>query len=180
MKFTLLLSLVFAVLISGGCYSANKKEAATEKKAGDVFTLSGICPMRANEDKWRKQSVEKMRESRKVPSVDFEFDSIVLAPSSYEVLNKVAEIMSNNRSFKLIVAGHTDEVGSNEYNDWLSSARANAIKSYLSSHGVHPDSIKTYGHGKRVPLVLDDSPDGRACNRRVQFTLTTRDWSAIY
>ncbi len=178
MRFVLLLS-VFAVFLSG-CYSAERK-AGEPKKASDRFTLSAICPERANEDKWAKQTVDQMRESRKIPSVDFEFDSIVLVPSGYEVLDKVAEIMVANRAMKLIVEGHTDEVGSDEYNDWLSSSRSNAIKSYLSSRGVHPDSIKTYGHGKRRPLIKhEDSPEARACNRRVEFTLTTRHWNTVY
>lgn len=180
MKFSLFLSLILSICLTG-CYSPQKKaQKDASKGPADLFTLSGICPMRANENALRRQSEARMRETKKIPSVDFEFDSIVLVPSSYEVLNKVANIMVANRSMKLIVEGHTDEVGSHEYNDWLSKARANAIKSYLSSRGVHPDSIKTYGHGKRVPLVKDDSPDGRACNRRVEFTLTTRDWEAVY
>lgn len=180
MKFSLFLSLALAVLMTG-CYSPQTKKNSEEPKGpSDLFTLSGVCPMRANEAALRRQSEAKMRDSRKIPSVDFEFDSIILVPSSYEVLDKVANIMVANRKLKLIVEGHTDEVGSNEYNDWLSKARANAIKSYLSSRGVHPDSIKTYGHGKRVPLVKDDSPEGRACNRRVEFTLTTRDWATVF
>ena len=89
--------------------------------------------------------------------------------------------MTADRSMKLIVEGHTDEVGTDEYNDWLSSARAMSVKSYLSSRGVHPDSIKTYGHGKRRPLIrLDDDPEARACNRRIEFTLTTRHWETVY
>lgn len=176
MRFLFMVPLL--ALLLGGCYSAERKEI---KRESDVFTLSALCPERANEEKWRNQTVDQMRESRKIPSVDFEFDGIVLVPSSYEVLDKVAALMVANRSMKLIVEGHTDEVGSDEYNDWLSSARANAIKSYLSSRGVHPDSIKTYGHGKRRPLIKDDdSPEARACNRRVEFTLTTREWNTIY
>lgn len=179
MRFILLLS-ICAVFLTG-CYSAERKADREVKKDSDKFTLSALCPERTNEDKWRKQSVDQMRESRKIPSVEFEFDGIVLVPSSYEVLDKVAAIMVANRSMKLIVEGHTDEVGTDEYNDWLSSARSNAIKSYLSSRGVYPDSIKTYGHGKRRPLVkADDSPEARACNRRVEFTLTTRHWETVY
>ena len=172
---------VFLVLL-GGCYSAEKKQDDTYvSKDRDKFSLSALCPERTNEAKWRKQTVDQMRESRKIPSVDFEFDGIVLTPSSYEVLDKVAEIMNADHSLKLIIEGHTDEVGTDEYNDWLSSARSNAIKSYLCSRGVYPDYIKTYGHGKRRPLIkLEDDPEARACNRRIEFTLTTRHWETVY
>ena len=167
----LILSFIFA-----GCVNSGKKDS----KVNDKFTLSAICPERADEDRLRNQSVEEMIKSRKIPSVDFEFDGIVLLPSGYEVLDKVAKIMTTDRRYKLIIEGHTDEVGSDEYNDWLSSARANAIKSYLVSRDVYADSIKTYGYGKHQPLVKSDSPEARACNRRVRFVLTTRPWEMVF
>ena len=179
MKSGLFMSVILSICLLG-CYSPQRRKKADAKGPSDLFTLSAVCPARADEDTLRRQSVSEMRESRKIPSVDFEFDSIVLVPSSYEVLNKVADIMTSNDKFKLIIEGHTDEVGSNEYNDWLSKARSNAIKSYLVSRGVLPDSIKTYGFGKRKPLVKGDSPAVRACNRRVEFVLTIRDWGTVY
>ena len=145
-----------------------------------AYIRSGVCYMRADEYRWRRQSVEQMRDSRKIPSVDFEFDSIILAHSAYDTLDKIAAIMTADRKFKLIIEGHTDSVGTDDYNDWLSKSRANAIRAYLVSRDVYSDSITTYGLGKRKPLVNDDSPDGRACNRRVVFTLTTRHWATVY
>ncbi len=171
--------LLVCVLLLGACYTPREKKPYYDKE-NDLFTLSGICYMRADEQRLASQSADEMRESGKIPSVNFEFDSIVLVPSSYDTLDKLASIMKSNRSYKLIVEGHTDEVGSDEYNDWLSAARANAVKSYLISRDVYSDSIKTYGHGKRMPLVKDDSPDGRACNRRIKFILTTRDWATVF
>ncbi len=174
------LTVLSALIVCAGCYSANKKEDNQQGQKHKKFVAGALCPSRADEDKWRKQTVDQMRESRKIPSVDFEFDSFVLETSAYPVLDKLAEILVQNRRYKVIVSGHTDMVGTDEYNDWLSNARANAIKSYLISRSVYPESVKTYGHGKRVPLTLDDSPEGRACNRRVEFVLTTRAWNAIY
>jgi len=175
MKKSVLFLMFFCVLISG-CITSGKKESNVD----DRFTLSAICPERADEDRLRNQSVEEIIKSRKIPSVDFEFDSIFLLPSGYEVLDKVAQIMTSDRRYKLIIEGHTDEVGTDEYNDWLSSARANAIKSYLVSRDVYSDSIKTYGYGKHHPLVKSDSPEARACNRRVKFVLTTRPWEMVF
>ena len=175
MRISLFCVLVLSVLFSG-CVSSAKKET----KVDDKFTLSAICPERADEERLRKQTVEEIVKSRKIPSVDFEFDGIVLLPSGYEILDKVAQIMTSNRRYKLVIEGHTDEVGSDEYNDWLSSARANAIKSYLVSRDVYADSIKTYGYGKHFPLVNSDTPEARACNRRVKFVLTTRPWEMVF
>ena len=169
-------SILVLSIICAGCINSSTRD----RKVDDKFTLSAICPDRADEDRLRKQSVEEIIKSRKIPSVDFEFDGIVLLPSGYEVLDKVAQIMTTDRRYKLIIEGHTDEVGSDEYNDWLSSARANAIKSYLVSRDVYSDSIKTYGYGKHHPLVKSDSPEARACNRRVKFVLTTRPWEMVF
>ena len=175
MKKSILFLMFFSLLISG-CMNSGKKET----KVNDKFTLSAICPERADEERLRKQTVEEIVKSRKIPSVDFEFDGIILLPSGYEILDKVAQIMTADRRYKLVIEGHTDEVGSDEYNDWLSSARANAIKSYLVSRDVYADSIKTYGYGKHFPLVKSDTPEARACNRRVKFVLTTRPWEMVF
>lgn len=176
MRFSVLFVLLISVLFTGCVNSSTTKEG----KVNDKFTLSAVCPQRADEDRLRSQSVEDIIKSRKIPSVDFEFDGIALTPSSYGILDKVAQIMTSDRRYKLVIEGHTDEVGSDEYNDWLSSARANAVKSYLVSRDVYADSIKTYGYGKHQPLVKSDTPEARACNRRVRFVLTTRPWEMVF
>ncbi|MDR1123119.1 MAG: OmpA family protein [Elusimicrobiota bacterium] len=179
MKFYFIPVFIICILL-GGCYGAQKKAPQPAREEKNGFTKSGICYMRGDEEKWRAQSIDQMRDSRKIPSVDFEFDSIILERGAYQTLDKIAKLMTGNRRYKLIVEGHTDSVGTDDYNDWISKARANAIKAYLVSRDVYSDAITTYGLGKRKPLVRDDSPEGRACNRRVVFTLTTRDWESIY
>ncbi|MDR1684474.1 MAG: OmpA family protein, partial [Elusimicrobiota bacterium] len=137
--------LALFILVSAGCYSGNKK-AQEERPREKEFTKSGTCYLRNDEEKLRNQTLDQMRASRRVPSVDFEFDSIVLRPSDYKPLDTLAALLVANRSMKVIVEAHTDSVGSHEYNDWLSNSRAVAIKSYLNSRGVHPDAVKTSGY----------------------------------
>ncbi|MBI4677107.1 MAG: OmpA family protein [Elusimicrobia bacterium] len=126
------------------------------------------------------QSVLDMAASRKIPPVDFEFDKAALLPSSTTLLDKVAEILMRYQSLKVIVEGHTDDIGSDEYNDWLSAERGRAVKTYLTSKGVFPDYVKVIGYGKRRPITRDASDKGRALNRRVEFVITTREWEAVY
>jgi outer membrane protein OmpA-like peptidoglycan-associated protein len=126
------------------------------------------------------QSVLEMSRTGKIPPIEFEFDKAVLLPSSYQLLDKVAEIVTRHEDLKVIVEGHTDDVGSHEYNDWLSAERGRAVKTYLSSRGVFPTYIKVIGYGKRRPLTQDTSDKGRALNRRVEFVLTYREWEAVY
>jgi len=126
------------------------------------------------------QSVMDMVVSRKIPPIDFEFNSAKLKTSSDELLDKVYEILSKYPNLKLIVEGHTDDIGSDEYNDKLSLLRADAIKTYLVRKGIHPDSIRIYGYGKRKPVINEKSDKARALNRRVEFKITTRDWASVY
>jgi outer membrane protein OmpA-like peptidoglycan-associated protein len=126
------------------------------------------------------KSVMDMVSSREIPPVDFEFNSDKLKPTSFELLDRVAEILRNHNRLKLIVSGHTDDVGGDEYNDDLSMRRAGAVKFYLARKGVHPDSVRVYGHGERLPVIRETTEQARALNRRVEFRVTTRDWATVY
>ncbi len=175
MKKLFLPLLVVALL----CACSGNKELQYEEEE-DYLTNSALCPSRNNEKKWAKQTPKEMMESNKIPSINFEFDNTIIKRSSYRVLDKVATVLKTTPKIKLVIEGHTDIVGSYEYNDWLSGARASAVKDYLVSRGVESESIKTFGHGKRKPLTNVDSPEGRACNRRVTLRFTTRDWNSVF
>lgn len=168
---------LFLVMLFCACTSGQNKSYEEQE---ELLTNSALCPSRKDENKWAKQTPKEMKESNKIPSINFEFDSTVIKNSSYEVLDKVAEVLKTTPKIKLVIEGHTDIVGSYEYNDWLSGARASAIKDYLVSRGVPSESIKTFGHGKRMPLTKDDSPEGRACNRRVILKFTNRSWGSVF
>lgn len=126
------------------------------------------------------QSVLSMVYSKEIPPIDFEFDSAKLKPSSYIVLDKVAEILLRYPRIKLIVEGHTDDIGDDEYNYWLSMKRADAVKEYLVKKGIYPDFIRIRGYGKKKPLIKENSDKARALNRRVEFKLTGRSWETVF
>lgn len=130
-------------------------------------------------EKLKAQTVEQMRASKEIPFIMFEFDSTKLPLDSYETLDKIAKIMQSKK-YKLALEGNADQISSNEYNDWLADKRTAAIKSYLVGKGVHPDSIMTYGSGKRKPLIDSIEADARRLNRRVDLILTTRTWDSVY
>ncbi|PIS47449.1 MAG: hypothetical protein COT17_03415 [Elusimicrobia bacterium CG08_land_8_20_14_0_20_51_18] len=126
------------------------------------------------------QSVMQMVMTKNVPPIDFEFNSAELKASSYELLDKVFEILDKYPKLKLIVEGHTDDVGGDAYNKKLSLMRADAIKTYLVRRGIHPDSVRIYGYGESVPVLAEKTEEARALNRRVEFRITTRDWATVY
>lgn len=126
------------------------------------------------------QTPAQMYKSQKLPSVTYDFDSIRPPEYAYEFLDKLAKVMNEHKTLHLIIQGHADLIGSDEYNYWLSGARAAAMKSYLVSRGINADRIRIHAYGKERPITLDNSSAGRRANRRVEFQFTTREWHAIY
>ncbi len=104
-------------------------------------------------------------------NVHFEFNRADLLPDSKSLLSKVAKSLMDQPSTKLEVAGHTDSLGSDEYNLKLSNRRAASVRSYLISQGLNADNIYARGYGERQPLATNASEEGRAANRRVEIHL---------
>lgn len=101
--------------------------------------------------------------------VTFEFNKATLRSESDAALQAVADALKRRAKLKLEVAGHTDNVGDDGYNQKLSEARANAVKTWLTSHGVAADRLRSKGYGKTSPVTSNDTDEGRAKNRRVEL-----------
>ena len=101
--------------------------------------------------------------------VSFDFNSAALKATFYSSLNKIADIMVRYPQTQILVVGHTDSVGSEQYNLGLSLRRANAVADYLINHGVSQMRLGTEGHGELEPLATNATADGRARNRRVEI-----------
>jgi outer membrane protein OmpA-like peptidoglycan-associated protein len=104
-------------------------------------------------------------------AITFGFNSAELSPSFYSVLDRVANVANQNGQTVLEVAGHTDSVGSDAYNDQLSQRRAQAVANYLSSRGVNSARLITVGGGERYPVASNETDAGRAQNRRVEISV---------
>jgi outer membrane protein OmpA-like peptidoglycan-associated protein len=101
----------------------------------------------------------------------FAFDSANLNPQFYPALNKMAATLAQYDKTVIEVAGHTDSVGSDTYNQQLSERRANSVASYLSHNGVSRTRMVTVGAGESHPVASNDTDAGRAQNRRVEITI---------
>jgi len=104
-------------------------------------------------------------------NVTFAFNSSNLDPKFYPVLNNVAGTLSEYNQTVVEVAGHTDNVGSDAYNQTLSVQRASAVANYLQGKGVNRERLITTGAGESRPIASNDTDAGRAQNRRVEITL---------
>ncbi len=106
-------------------------------------------------------------------SVDwkFEFAKAELRPEDRELLSRVAGILLSSQDYTVSVNGHTDDVGSDAYNQKLSERRAQAVRDYLVKAGVPADVLSVTGHGKALPLVRRSDDTARAKNRRVELAI---------
>lgn len=99
----------------------------------------------------------------------FDFDKAVLKPEGKTHLDEMAAKLKSINLEVVIAVGHTDSVGSDEYNQKLSVRRAEAVKAYLVSKGIEANRVYTEGKGKKQPVADNKTADGRAKNRRVEI-----------
>jgi len=106
----------------------------------------------------------------------FDFDKWNIRPDAEESLKKVAEVIKAYKSAKVVISGHTDSIGPEEYNQTLSERRAESVKNWLSENsGINPEIVETVGYGESKPVALNtntdgsDNPAGRQENRRVEI-----------
>ncbi|NUS38810.1 MAG: OmpA family protein, partial [Lysobacter sp.] len=104
-------------------------------------------------------------------NITFGFDSANLSPQFYPVLDNVAGTLAQYNQTMIEVAGHTDNVGTDQYNQALSQRRAQAVASYLSGRGVLQQRMIVVGAGETRPIASNDTEAGRAENRRVEITI---------
>lgn len=108
-------------------------------------------------------------------NVLFGFDSYALNSGSDSTLNDLVKVLNKYPDTNIEVQGHTDSVGSESYNMQLSEKRAQAVADHLKSHNIASSRITTKGFGETAPKYSNDTEDGRAQNRRVEFLITANE-----
>ncbi len=166
----------------------------TEKIVGagiGAVTGAGIgAYMDAQEKKLREQTagtgVDVIRDGDnlllRMPSgITFAYDSAEVQPQFQPTLNEVASTLSQFPKTYIDIYGHTDADGSEAYNQGLSERRAQSVASYLAAHGVQSARMATKGYGEMQPIASNETPEGKAANRRVEIKIvpvTESDMSA--
>jgi len=103
-------------------------------------------------------------------NVFFDFDKTELKPESFVELDRLVSYLQHN-SVRIEIGGHTDDQGSEDYNDRLSENRAKAVYDYLIQKGIPADRLTYKGYGKRMPVADNSTDEGRATNRRTEFKI---------
>jgi outer membrane protein OmpA-like peptidoglycan-associated protein len=118
--------------------------------------------------------VERVGEGIKITfssGILFDVDKAELKGYSRAELAKLATILNKYDDTNILLAGHTDSTGSDEYNLKLSHRRAEAVSDYLSAQNVNSERFTIYGYGKSDPTASNATADGRAQNRRVEVAI---------
>ncbi len=140
--------------ISGNLDLNNLKQAKTVHKD---FVLAGIEDIMSGDT------------SIRLNNIFFDFNSAKLKPESYPELNRFARFIKEHPGYVFEISGHTDNIGSEDYNKKLSLERAETVRDYLISKGCNKEQIKVKGYGASKPVADNTTDKGRALNRRVEF-----------
>jgi outer membrane protein OmpA-like peptidoglycan-associated protein len=174
---------------------ANRRASEATERAAEAQQLRTQAEARATQaektaDEARKQQQEAFSQMRdalsrvveiretarglilNIPDVLFDFDKATLRNEGRERLSKIAGIiLAAPGTWELSVEGHTDSIGTEEYNQQLSEKRADTVKNYLIAQGVSRDAVTAKGFGKSQPIASNDSESGRQRNRRVEIII---------
>jgi outer membrane protein OmpA-like peptidoglycan-associated protein/opacity protein-like surface antigen len=126
-------------------------------------------PLNPKDDVMKETIILEKGKTVILEGVNFASGSAALAKSSEKTLEKAYNALLANTDIVVEIAGYTDNVGKPEANENLSARRAQSVKSWLVGKGIPANRLTTVGKGMRDPIAPNDSPDGRAQNRRIEF-----------
>jgi outer membrane protein OmpA-like peptidoglycan-associated protein len=158
-------------------YQKQREFMLSIEKEGYMFRNMKISLPAASSNEQRierKIELERLRKDFQtvLRNIYFDFDKATFTIDSYNELNKLEKLLSDNRGMVVEISGHTDNIGGKAYNKVLSQRRANAVMEYLTNKGIDRRRIKAVGLGQERPLASnDDEKDGRSLNRRVEFKI---------
>ena len=160
---------------------ARNKAFSAEPKAREL-EITAYKRAKEEADEKARKALDRMREqmsekAKKVEltleesAVGFESGSAKLKKLSLPVLNVVADVLKQFPEYRIVIVGHTDSIGSAEYNQKLSERRARSVLNYMIKRGVASGRLTSIGSGESRPIASNNTEEGRAKNRRVEFML---------
>jgi len=158
---------------------AEQKRLADEAAAAQAARVAAEKDTQAIRDSLREQlnTILQTRDTARglivsLSDVLFDFNQATLKPGAREKLAKVSGILLAYPTLHMNVEGHTDSVGTDEYNLKLSQRRADAVRDYLTSNGINQANVQAVGLGKEGPVASNDNAAGRQQNRRVEMVVS--------
>jgi len=133
------------------------KKYAVQKDTTPEVVVS--APIMEEEQKWI------------LVGVNFQLGSNKLTAESYPILLHAIQVMAQNEEMQVEIGGHTDNTGSDEFNMKLSEKRAQTVRNYLVSKGIGSERLLVKGYGESMPVADNNTAEGRALNRRIEFKI---------
>ena len=180
-------AIMLAMLLALGVSCAKKQvtmetqemaaeEGAAQQSAEDEAARRQAEEMRrAREARQSEQAASMSEEARRAAfedeNIHFDFDKYVLTPQAMMILDDKAAYLREHSGVRVLVEGHCDDRGSNEYNLALGDRRANSAKNYLVKSGVAASRITTISYGEEQPLCRQQNESCWSRNRRGQFSV---------
>ena len=118
--------------------------------------------------------LQQIKEKRTISTVNFDYNSDKIKKEAFPDLDAVVILLQQAPLTKAVVEGHTDNIGSDEYNLDLSSRRANSVRDYFVQKGISLSRLSSCGYGKSMPVSNNETEEGRAKNRRVEILIVGR------
>ena len=147
--------------VGQGCLYAEGTELMNNGAALEQFVRDVFCGAPA------KQKIV-------LRGVNFDFDKAIIKPEGKSVLDAAIQTLKEQPDVRIAVEGHTDSVGTDAYNQGLSERRAEAVVEYLAAGGIARGRMSAKGFGESKPVASNETEDGRAQNRRVEFGIVTK------
>jgi len=183
MKKTFILTLAI-FLIFGSMISCRKKveeapppppQAKEQPKVEKVEEPPVVKePVLSEEEIFARKSLEEINAEKPLAMIHFDYDKFFIRDDAKPVLESNAAWLNKWKTAKLLIEGHCDERGTEEYNLALGEKRAKSTLDYLVSLGVSPDRLKIISYGKSQPLDPASNESAWAKNRRAQFTIIAK------
>jgi len=117
------------------------------------------------------QAILKEQQKITINNIFFDFDDYTLRKESYPELNRLLDYLKTIQFNKIIIEGHTDDIGDETYNMNLSQKRSQSVANYLISKGINKSKIQTVGYGAKKPLAPNTTEENRQQNRRVEISI---------
>lgn len=150
---------------------AQRVKESTDAEARRVKELADAEARRLADQRSRDTTIIILEKGKKVvlKGVNFEFNKATLTNESETILTMAYNALVANPDVQVEISGHTDDVGSQQYNQELSLKRAQAVKNWLVQQGIASNRMKAVGKGENEPVASNATDAGRAENRRIEF-----------
>jgi len=173
---------IIAILLILSLSCGGKKPPELEPEEAKIKGPGEIEEIEPKVTGWETGKVEKKEltpsdysEIGVLEDIHFDFDKYDIRPDAREILIKNAEWLKENQNVKILIEGHCDERGTNEYNMALGERRANSTKNYIISLGISAYRIKIISYGEEIPIDPGHNEIAWDKNRRAHFLITSKE-----